>query len=54
MLLYRFEREQYDDILADCQGKKTGLRMSGIYGPIHLLRLFVKLPALLAATTLDR
>ncbi len=49
ILLYRFERAQYE--------KEVGLRpagtaMSDVYGPQHLLRVFVKLPALLAWTSL--
>ena len=49
ILLYRSERAQYDDLKA--QDPDTA--MSDVYGAEHLLRLFVRLPYLLAQTDLD-
>ncbi|KAN0040633.1 hypothetical protein ACTA71_008971 [Dictyostelium dimigraforme] len=49
LLLYKFERPQYDTILKN-NPKKS---MSDIYGAEHLLRLFVKLPQLLVISNLE-
>ncbi|KAN0014393.1 hypothetical protein ACTFIU_000711 [Dictyostelium citrinum] len=49
LLLYKFERPQYDSILKN-NPKKS---MSEIYGAEHLLRLFVKLPHLLVISNLE-
>lgn len=50
ILLYRFERAQYDSVKATMSGQSV----ADIYGPEHLLRLFVKLPGLLALTGLKK
>ncbi|PVU88671.1 hypothetical protein BB560_006349 [Smittium megazygosporum] len=49
ILLYRFERYQYQKILKD--HPKTS--MSDIYGAEHLLRLFVQLPSLVSQANMD-
>lgn len=63
ILLYRQEREQYDRLLKahtqTQQGEKetstisTPFRPSDVYGAEHLLRLFVRLPHLLAQTAMS-
>ncbi|KAJ4834603.1 hypothetical protein Tsubulata_024480 [Turnera subulata] len=47
MLLYKKERQQYQDIV------KNDVSPSTIYGAEHLLRLFVKLPELLAYVNVE-
>jgi len=49
ILLYHHEREQYDE----ARQAHPDTPMSDIYGAEHLLRLFVRLPYLLAQTDLD-
>lgn len=49
LLLYRFERQQYSDLLKKHPDKKV----ADIYGCEHLLRLFVKLPQLLTQASMD-
>ncbi|KAJ1959951.1 Esa1p-associated factor, partial [Dipsacomyces acuminosporus] len=49
ILLYRFERYQYQQIRERFPDKAP----SEIYGPEHLLRLFVQLPGLIAHTSMD-
>ncbi|KAI8320608.1 MRG-domain-containing protein [Martensiomyces pterosporus] len=49
ILLYRFERYQYQQI----REKFPERVPSEIYGPEHLLRLFVQLPGLIAHTNMD-
>ncbi|KAJ2592499.1 Esa1p-associated factor [Coemansia sp. RSA 1804] len=49
ILLYRFERYQYKQMREKYPGKQA----SEIYGPEHLLRLFVQLPNMVAHTSMD-
>lgn len=49
LLLYRFERQQYDDI----SQKQSPMVPSAVYGPEHFLRLLVKLPYLLEGTAIE-
>lgn len=46
ILLYRMERRQYQEVR---QQEKEDVPMSQIYGAEHLIRLFVRLPVLLAS-----
>ncbi|KAK9456848.1 MRG-domain-containing protein [Dipodascopsis uninucleata] len=50
ILLYRFERQQYLDILRAYPGQEP----HELYGAEHLLRLFVSLPGLIAHTHMDQ
>ncbi|KAI3460218.1 hypothetical protein Pfo_016881 [Paulownia fortunei] len=47
MLLYRQERQQYKEVIAD------NVSPSGVYGAEHLLRLFVKLPEMLSCMHIE-
>ncbi|XP_071913351.1 protein MRG1-like isoform X1 [Coffea arabica] len=47
MLLYKKERQQYDEAISD------NVSPSSVYGAEHLLRLFVKLPELLAYVKIE-
>ncbi|KAF3197108.1 Esa1p-associated factor, variant 2 [Orbilia oligospora] len=49
MLLYRFERDQYNEIKKDYPDRN----MCDLYGTEHLLRLFVTMPELIAHTNMD-
>lgn len=57
LLLYRFERPQYDELMKGSKKAKGDDDLAGgvcdIYGAEHLARLFVKLPEILAHTNLD-
>ncbi|KAH6618991.1 mortality factor 4-like protein-like protein 1 [Boeremia exigua] len=56
LLLYRFEREQFFDILTQTEqatNDLAGKSMSEIYGGEHLLRLFASMPELIAQTNMD-
>ncbi|KAJ1330081.1 hypothetical protein BSLG_009753 [Batrachochytrium salamandrivorans] len=50
ILLYRFERQQYVEILK----RMPTTPMSQIYGPEHFLRMFTQLPALVAHSSMDQ
>lgn len=52
ILLYRFERQQYLEVTKNPELKD--LPLSEVYGPEHLLRLMVSLPALISQTTMDQ
>jgi len=47
MLLYKSERQQYQEAIADHVSPST------VYGAEHLLRLFVKLPEMLYSANID-
>ncbi|KAK4381391.1 protein MRG1 [Sesamum angolense] len=47
MLLYKHERLQYEEVIAD------NVSPSGVYGAEHLLRLFVKLPEMLSCIQIE-
>lgn len=49
ILLYRFERPQYDDLVSE----NPDIKVSDIYGAEHLCRLFMKLPYLLTRASMD-
>ncbi|KAI8988844.1 MRG-domain-containing protein [Pilobolus umbonatus] len=49
MLLYRFERHQYAEIIKQYPDKD----LVELYGAEHLLRLFVQMPSLIAHTNMD-
>ncbi|KAI9026827.1 MRG-domain-containing protein [Hyaloraphidium curvatum] len=49
ILLYRFERPQYQDLVR----LETATSMTQVYGAEHLLRLFVQFPSLIAHTNMD-
>jgi len=49
ILLYRFERQQFQEIMKENEGKAP----SEIYGAEHMLRLCVSMPELLAHTNMD-
>ena len=49
ILLYRFEREQFEEI---CKANKDK-KVSELYGIEHLCRLFMKLPYLLTRTFME-
>jgi len=48
ILLYKKERQQYNEAVTD-----NNVSPSSIYGAEHLLRLFVKLPGLLAYVNIE-
>lgn len=48
VLLYRFERPQYEQVVEKKQD------VCDVYGAEHLLRLFIKLPSLLVHTALEK
>eukprot|EP00127_Corallochytrium_limacisporum_P004801 Clim_evm2s180 gene=Clim_evmTU2s180 len=50
LLLYRQERPQYVEALLKHKDTPT----SELYGPEHLLRLFLRLPQMIARTSMDR
>ncbi|CAI5709974.1 unnamed protein product [Peronospora destructor] len=50
ILLYRIERRQYQELR---QKQKDGVPLSQIYGAEHLIRLFVRLPILLASSNIS-
>ncbi|KAG8390901.1 hypothetical protein BUALT_Bualt01G0131700 [Buddleja alternifolia] len=47
MLLYKQERQQYEEVIAD------NISPSSVYGAEHLLRLFVKLPEMLSCINIE-
>lgn len=53
ILLYRFEKLQYLNLLKEYEKKGETLNLSRVYGVEHLLRLFVVLPGLVSQTSMD-
>lgn len=54
LLLYRFERQQYNNIFRTGTPRDETLLPSAVYGPEHLLRLLLKLPYLLESTEVPK
>lgn len=50
ILLYRFERPQYEELVEKRKAEQQDVELCNTYGAEHLARLFVKLPGLLAHT----
>ncbi|KAJ1630378.1 MRG-domain-containing protein [Pavlovales sp. CCMP2436] len=50
-LLYRFERKQFEDLVASAE--HAGRPLEELFGAEHLLRLLVKLPTYLEATKME-
>lgn len=56
LLLYRFERAQWQDIYSQLNkgtGELSGKQVAEVYGVEHLCRLFVSMPDLIAHTNMD-
>lgn len=54
MLLYRFERQQYNNLFHTGTPRDETLLPSAVYGPEHLLRLILKLPYLLESSDVPK
>jgi len=52
-LLYKFERPQHNEVSKKVMSENSDSTPSQIYGAVHLLRLFSKIGAALAYTSLD-
>ena len=54
ILLYRFERHQYNEMFHGSKAAGSDLIPSAVYGAEHLLRLLLKLPFMLDSTGVDK
>lgn len=54
LLLYRFERQQYNTFFNTGTERDQTLLPSAVYGPEHLLRLMLKLPYLLESSEVPK
>jgi len=54
ILLYRFERQQYQQIFESSDNSIDPFKMCQVYGVIHLLRLLSKLPQLIQEVDMEQ